>query len=232
MATRCSSADQLKRKFKAGRRSVNLAGNEGTALRSETHSRLNHLSMTVQELYIKNMVCDRCIWVVRNELERLGYSLVQVELGRATIAGPPPDLATIGPVLEHHGFALLTDKTTRIVNQIKTLIIDLIQSGRIADLHTTLSDYISEQVGLDYAHLSHLFSTTENLTIEKFWILQRVERVKELLSYDEVEINEIARQLGYSSVAYLTNQFKQITGLTPAFYRGQNSSDRNPLDWI
>lgn len=188
--------------------------------------------MAVQELYIKNMVCDRCIWVVRSELERLGYSLVEVGLGRATIAGPIPDLTTIGPVLERHGFALLTDKTTRVVNQTKTLIIDLIQSGRIADLHTTLSDYLSEQIGLDYAHLSHLFSTTENLTIEKFWIMQRIERAKELLSYDEVAISEIARQLGYSSVAYLTNQFKQITGLTPAAYRGQNTTDRNPLDWI
>jgi AraC-like DNA-binding protein len=188
--------------------------------------------MATQELYIKNMVCDRCIWVVRNELERLGYSPVQVELGRVVVTGQPVDLAIVGPVLEQHGFALLTDKTTRIVNQIKTLIIDLVQSGRIAQLKTTLSDYLSEQVGLDYAHLSHLFSTTENLTIEKFWIMQRVERAKELLSYDEVPIQEIARQLGYSSVAYLTNQFKQITGLTPAAYRGQTATDRNPLDWI
>lgn len=188
--------------------------------------------MAAQELYIKNMVCDRCIWVVRNELERLGYTLDQVELGRAIIADPSPDLAIIVPVLEAHGFVLLTDKITRVINQVKTLIIDLIQSGRIADLNITLSDYLAAQVGSDYAHLSHLFSTTENLTIEKFWIMQRVERAKELLSYDEVAISEIARQLGYSSVAYFTNQFKQITGLTPAAYRGQSASDRNPLDWI
>jgi AraC-like DNA-binding protein len=188
--------------------------------------------MAAQELYIKNMVCDRCIWVVRNELERLGYAVAEVELGRVVVTEPPVDLATVGPMLEQHGFALLTDKTTRIVNQIKTLIIDLIQSGRIAQLKTTLSDYLSEQIGLDYAHLSNLFSNTENLTIEKFWIMQRVERAKELLSYDEMPILEIARQLGYSSVAYLTNQFKQITGLTPAAYRGQTTTDRNPLDWI
>lgn len=188
--------------------------------------------MAVQELYIKNMVCTRCIWVVRNELERLGYRVAQVELGRATIEDSLVDLAIISPVLEGHGFVLLTDKTARVVNQVKTLIIDLIQSGRIASLKTTLSDYLAHQVGLDYAHLSHLFSTTENLTIEKFWIMQRVERAKELLSYDEVPISDIARQLGYSSVAYLSNQFKQITGLTPATYRGQTASDRNPLDWI
>lgn len=178
------------------------------------------------------MVCDRCIWVVRNELVQLGYQVTKIELGRATIEEPTIDLAVIGPALESHGFVLLTDKTTRVVNQVKTLIIDLIQSGRIASLKITLSDYLASQVGLDYAHLSHLFSTTENLTIEKFWIMQRVERAKELLSYDEMPISDIARQLGYSSVAYLTNQFKQITGLTPATYRGQNASDRNPLDWI
>jgi AraC-like DNA-binding protein len=193
--------------------------------------------MALQEIFIKNMVCDRCIWVVRTELERLGYSVVQVELGRAIIddgddTRSTVDIAQIGTVLEGHGFALLKDKTTRVVSQVKTLIIELIQSGKIADLRTTLSDYLAENVGLDYAHLSHLFSTTENLTIEKFWILQRVERAKELLSYDEMPISDIARQLGYSSVAYLTNQFKQITGLTPALYRNQSAADRNSLDWI
>lgn len=193
--------------------------------------------MALQELFIKNMVCGRCIWVVRTELERLGYSVAQVELGKATIenranARTLVDLTIISPMLERHGFALLTDKTTRVVNQVKTLVIELIQSGRIADLRTTLSDYLAEHIGLDYAHLSHLFSATESLTIEKFWILQRVERAKELLSYNEIPISDIAKQLGYSSVAYLTNQFKQVTGLTPAAYRNQNTTDRNPLDWI
>ncbi len=190
------------------------------------------LTMALQELFIKNMVCDRCIWVVRRELEQSGYRVAQIELGRAVLDGPSADLVQIESTLERHGFSLLTDKTARVVNQVKTLIIDLIQSGRIADLHITLSDYLSEQIGLDYAHLSHLFSSTESLTIEKFWIMQRVERAKELLSYNELAISEIATQLGYSSVAYLTNQFKQITGLTPAAYRNQNLTDRNPLDWI
>ena len=112
------------------------------------------------------------------------------------------------------------------------LIIGLVQSGQIATLHTTLSDYLAQQVGVGYTHLSHLFSTTENLTVEKFWIMQRIERAKELLSYGELPISEIARQLGYSSAAYLTNQFKQITGLTPAAYRDRSLTDRNPLDWI
>ncbi|WP_018619810.1 helix-turn-helix domain-containing protein [Spirosoma luteum] len=188
--------------------------------------------MALQELFIKNMVCDRCIWVVRRELEQSGYRVAQIELGRAVLDSPSVDLAQIESTLERHGFSLLTDKTAQVVNQVKTLIIDLIQSGRIADLHITLSHYLSEQIGLDYAHLSHLFSSTESLTIEKFWIMQRVERAKELLTYKELAISVIAMQLGYSSVAYLTNQFKQVTGLTPAAYRNQNLTDRNPLDWI
>ena len=193
--------------------------------------------MTTQELFIKNMVCNRCIRVVQTELERLGHNVVQVELGRVIIDGQtakssPVDLVLIDSVLREHGFALLTDKTTRIVSQIKTLIIGLIQNGQIPELRTALSSYLEEHMGLDYAHLSHLFSKTENLTIEKFWIMQRVERAKELLSYDELPISDIARQLGYSSAAYLTNQFKTITGLTPAAYRNQHTTNRNPLDWI
>lgn len=188
--------------------------------------------MTNQELFIKNMVCDRCIRVVRDELEQLGYTVGQVELGRATVEQPEVDLDAVGSALEKQGFSLLTDRNTRIINQIKTAIIDLIQSGHIPEMKTTLSDYLAEKIGVDYAQLSHLFSATENLTIEKFWIHQRVERVKELLSYGEMPISEIARQLGYSSVSYLTNQFRQITGMTPAAYRDRQNVSRNPLDWI
>jgi len=188
--------------------------------------------MLTQELFIKNMVCDRCVRVVRQELEGLGYGVSRVELGRATVEGQVLNLETIAETLEAQGFELLTDRTARVVNQVKTLIIELVQSGAIASLHVTLSDYLSEKTGLDYSHLSHVFSGAEHLTIERYWILQRVEKAKELLSYGELSIQEIARQLGYSSPAYLSNQFKQLTGLTPAAYRDQTNADRNPLDWI
>lgn len=188
--------------------------------------------MAIQDLFIKNMVCDRCIRAVRQDLEKQGYQVLRIELGKATVEGPDIDLQTIANALEEQGFELLTDRNTRLVNQLKTLIIELIQSGRIMQLKTTLSDYLALHMGMDYAHLSHLFSTSENVTIEKYWIFQRVEKAKELLSYRELSIHEIALRLGYSSVAYLTNQFKQITGLTPAAYRNRSSSDRNPLDWI
>ncbi|GAA4465108.1 hypothetical protein GCM10023189_45290 [Nibrella saemangeumensis] len=188
--------------------------------------------MAIQELHIKNMVCDRCVRAVRQELERQGYIVRQVELGRATVERNQIELAAIEEGLEAQGFELLTDRTARLVNQIKTLIIELIQSGQVAKLNITLSEYLSQQLNMDYAHLSHLFSTTEHLTIERFWILQRIERAKELLSYRELPIREIATQLGYSSLSYLSNQFKQVTGMTPATYRDLNAPDRNPLDWI
>lgn len=188
--------------------------------------------MATQELFIKNMVCDRCVRAVRQELEGLGYRVSGVELGRATVEGETLNLETIAGALEAQGFELLTDRTAKLVNRVKTLVIDLIQSGAVGSLRVTLSDYLAEQTGLDYSHLSHVFSQAEHLTIERYWILQRVEKAKELLSYGELPIQEIARQLGYSSPAYLSNQFKQLTGLTPAAYRDQTNADRNPLDWI
>ena len=188
--------------------------------------------MAVQELHIKNMVCDRCIRAVRQELERQGYIVQHLELGRATVERSLIELVFLEEGLEALGFELLTDRNTRIVNQIKTLIIDLIQSGQVAKLTITLSDYLSGHMKMDYAYLSHVFSTTEHLTIEKFWIMQRIERAKELLSYRELPISEIAVKLGYSSLSYLSNQFKQITGMTPAAYRDLHTPDRNSLDWI
>ncbi|CCH03592.1 transcriptional regulator, AraC family (plasmid) [Fibrella aestuarina BUZ 2] len=188
--------------------------------------------MAEQTIHIKNMVCDRCIRAVQRELEQQGYAVRHIELGKATVEREQIDLPGIEALLEEQGFGLLTDRNLRLVNQVKTLIIDLIGKGDVATMNVTLSNYLAEQVGMEYAYLSHLFSTIEHLTIEKFWILQRVEKAKEWLSYDELSISEIARRLGYSSVAYLTNQFRQITGLTPAAYRKQAASDRNPLDWI
>ena len=188
--------------------------------------------MVIQELFIKNMVCDRCSKAVRHELESLGYQVSQIELGRATVEGQALNLEEIAVALQAQGFELLTDRTARVVSRVKTLIIELIQSGAVASLHITLSDYLAQQTGLEYSHLSHVFSQAEHLTVERYWILQRIERAKELLSYGELPIQDIARQLGYSSPAYLSNQFKQLTGLTPAAYRDLNAPDRNSLDWI
>jgi AraC-like DNA-binding protein len=188
--------------------------------------------MAIQDLYIKNMICSRCTRAVRQDLEKQGYQVHRIELGMVTVEKPEIDLFAIAHLLEEQGFGLLTDRYSRLVNQLKTRIVELIQSGRIRQLKTTLSDYLAEQLGMEYTHLSHLFSMSEQVTLEKYWILQRVEKAKELLSYRELSIHEIDLRLGYRSAAYLTSQFKQITGLTPAAYRNRSSSDRKPIDWI
>ncbi len=131
--------------------------------------------MVIQELLIKNMVCERCVWAVRTALEGLGYTVQEVELGRATVAANSLDLAAVAQRLDVIGLELLTDRNSRIASQIRVLIIDLIRSGNLAGIKTALSDYLASQVGLEYAYLTHLFSTTQNLTIEKFWVLQQVD---------------------------------------------------------
>jgi AraC family transcriptional regulator len=126
----------------------------------------------------------------------------------------------------------LEDKRARLVEKIKTLIIELVQSEKLENLHINLSDYLSDKTGKDYAHISNLFSALENLTIEKYFILQKIERVKELLVYGDLTLSEISYQLGYSSVAHLSAQFKQVTGFSPSEFRKLKAHPRRPLDEV
>ena len=184
-------------------------------------------------LHIKNMVCDRCIRVVREELERLGITVAAVQLGRAEVTAPEDglDLAAVGRTLATNGFELLQNHQAQLVERIKTTILDLIHSGGLEELPFNYSHYIARRVGRSYNYLSTLFSQVENLTIEKFIILQKIEKTKELLIYDEFTLSEIAYRLGYSSSQHLSGQFKAVTGLTPtAFRRGKGK--RRPLDQL
>ncbi len=181
-------------------------------------------------LHIKNMVCPRCQKVVRKELENQGLHPLSVHLGTVTLqeSTEEMDQQAIRTALAAHGFELLDEKKAVLVEKIKNIIVELIHhrsatSGNVSDL-------IAERLGLDYAYLSHLISSTEGITIEKYTILQRIERVKELLIYDELSLSQIADQLGYSSVAHLSNQFKKITGLTPSSYKKLRENIRRPLD--
>ncbi len=179
------------------------------------------------------MVCDRCIRVVREELESLGLSVAEIQLGRAVVMTPETglDLGAVSRTLETNGFELLHDHQAQLVDRIKTAILDLIHSDGLEELHFNYSYYISQQVGRSYSYLSSLFSQVENLTIEKYFILQKIEKVKELLIYDELTLSEIAYRLGYSSPQHLSGQFKAVTGLTPtAFRRGK--AKRRPLDRV
>jgi AraC family transcriptional regulator len=183
-------------------------------------------------LHIKNMVCNRCVRAVREEIESLGFSIKSIELGEAVIHEEidKNDTERIGMILAENGFELINDKKSEMINRIKTLIIEYIHHDREKPDHVNFSDFLSSELGHDYSYLSHLFSMVEGKTIEKYMILQKIEKVKELLVYDELTVNEISYRLGYSSVAHLSRQFKDVTGLTPSHYKKVREEKRKPLD--
>lgn len=185
-------------------------------------------------LYIKNMVCDRCILVVREQLEAAGFRYKQIQLGEVELASEPTpeQMHQLNMLLNNLGFELLDDKKSSLVNQIKTTIIKMIHNSNSEDLNKKASVLLSETLKKDYHSLSSLFSSIEGITIEKYIILQRIERAKELLMYDEMNINEIAFSLGYSSVQHLSQQFKKVTGLTPTHFRQLKENKRKPLDQV
>lgn len=184
-------------------------------------------------LYIKNMVCNRCVMVIKSELEKLGIALQSVNLGEVETS---QNLSTeqkiaVAERLKSFGFELIDDKKSRTIEKIKNLIIELVQVHN-AYLETNLSDYVALHLNQDYSSLSHLFSEVEGSTIEKFFISQKIEKVKELLTYDELSLNEIALSLHYSSTAYLSNQFKKVTGFTPSHYKQIKENKRRSLDEV
>lgn len=183
------------------------------------------------KLYIKNMVCSRCKMVVKSELERLGLHPMLVELGEVDLQENSID--DVKPRLLHNlqslGFDLIDDKKSKAIEKIKNLIIDLVQNKN-NELHINLSSYLAQQLAQDYNTLSNLFSEVEGTTIEKYFILQKIEKVKELLMYDEMTLNEIAYTLNYSSVAYLSNQFKKITGFSPSYFKKLKDKKRQQIE--
>ncbi|HEY6951983.1 MAG TPA: helix-turn-helix transcriptional regulator [Bacteroidota bacterium] len=185
-------------------------------------------------LYIKNMVCNRCIRVVREELEKLGLNIQRVDLGEVDLSEVKNlNLRKVQEVLKLNGFELIEDKRVRIIERIKLAILRLVQRDQSIDpMKLNLSEYIAGELGHDYHYLSSLFSSIENVTIEQYFILQKIERAKELLKYGELTLSEIAFNMGYSSVQHLSNQFKNITGLTPSYFKGMKKSIRRPLDKV
>ncbi len=179
------------------------------------------------------MVCNRCIMVVGNELEKLGFSPVDISLGEVGFDRELTDTErqTIGNHLQSFGFELIDDRKSRLIGQIKTAIIELVHH-QDSDLKTNLSDYLGNRLHHDYTYLSNLFSEVEGTTIEKYFIAQKIEKVKELLVYDELTLSEIAFRLNYSSVAHLSNQFKKVTGLTPSYFKNIREIRRKPLDEV
>lgn len=177
------------------------------------------------------MVCDRCKMVVRDELKRLGLNPVVVQLGEVELDQPLSDevklrLATQLTVL---GFELLDDKKKRLTEMMKAKLVELIQYKN-GELKTNLSDYLSSQLGHDYSYLSKLFSDEMGVTIEKYFIALKIEKVKEWLAYGELSLSEIAYRMNYSSVAHLSGQFKKVMGVTPTQFK--HKASRRSLDRI
>lgn len=178
------------------------------------------------------MVCSRCRMAVTSELEKAGIAFLNVDLGEIELAGEPSlkQLDKFNTGLKHMGFELIDDKKTRIIEKIKTYIVKLIHYSEEGQKKTNLSDYLADKLHYEYTYLSNLFSEVEGTTIEKYFIAQRIEKVKELLVYDELSLSEIADKLGYSSPAYLSSQFKKITGLTPSHFKALKAHKRRNIE--
>ncbi|RYY18222.1 MAG: AraC family transcriptional regulator [Chitinophagaceae bacterium] len=184
-------------------------------------------------LYIKNMVCDRCIMAVRRELEAEGIAYNNIQLGEVELIGAikADKLQKLSDNLQAAGFELLDNRKSRIVEKIKNTIVTLIHHDE-NELNIKLSALLEEKLGMEYHYLTSLFSSVEGMTIEKYTILQRIEKAKELLMYDELSLSGIAYKMGYSSVQHLSQQFKKITGLTPTHFKNLKENKRKPLDKI
>lgn len=177
------------------------------------------------------MVCNRCKVAVASALKTAGIEPVRIALGEVELAEAPGSgqLEQLSTLLEQLGFELIDDRRSRIIEKIKNIIVTLVHHSD-GEMQLKLSDILAEKLHYGYNYLSNLFSETEGITIERYFIAQKIEKVKELLMYDELSLAQIADRLGYSSAAYLSNQFKKETGLTPGFYKNLKQKNRRNLD--
>lgn len=177
------------------------------------------------------MVCSRCKMVVKDELIKFGLHPTIVELGEVEVeeALDSKTKKVLDLALNVFGFQLIDDKKSQLIEQIKNEIVELVHYSD-EQLKTNFSSHISKKLHHDYNYLSNLFSEVEGTTIEKYFIAQKIEKVKELIKYDQLSLSEIAHTLNYSSVAYLSNQFKKQTGLTPTFYKSLRQNNRKNLE--
>lgn len=184
----------------------------------------------MSKLQIKNMVCPRCIMAVENVLNEMKIQAVEVRLGEVLLNQElkTDELSEFKSKIEKLGFELLDDKNSALINKIKSIIISQIQKGESQNIN--LSELISSELNKEYSQLSKLFSATVGMTIEHFAILQKIEKVKELLIYDELSLKEISYRMGYSSSAHLSAQFKKMTGFTPSEFKNLGSQERKGID--
>jgi len=187
------------------------------------------------KVLVKNMVCDRCKYVIQEVLEELGFTPASVNLGEVDFGNEVLDVEQMERFrnkIEPLGFELINDKKSRLVESIKKNVIAFVGQQETPE-KTKISDHLHDRLNRDYTYLSNLFSAVEGVTIEQYFINQKIEKTKEYLVYDELTLTEIAFRLGYSSVAHLSRQFKKVTGLTPShFKRLRDSKQRKSIDKV
>ena len=173
------------------------------------------------KLYIKNMVCLRCVKAVEQIVKNAGGEIVHIQLGEVVLKEPlsPEQMQNLGMQLKEPGFELLDNNLQQQIDRIKSIIIEHIHYSQ--DKKFIFSEVLSKELHREYSVISKLFSETQGITIEQYVIHQKIEKVKEMLAYNEMNLNEISFTLGYSSVAHLSAQFKKTTGLTPTQFKAQ-----------
>ncbi len=183
------------------------------------------------KLFIKFMVSNRCKNAVKEVLNDLGLHFIMVDLGEVEImehlSGEQREQLQVA--LQYTGLELMDDKRAVLIERVKNTIIDMVHNSN-EPVKTKLSVYLSQKLNYDYTYMSNLFSEVQGTTIEQFLISHKIERIKELLIYDELNITEIAYAMNYSSVAHLSNQFKKVTGLSPSHFKKFKNIKRSPIE--
>jgi len=190
----------------------------------------NNISTTT--IHIKNMLSRCCLKVIRDEFEKNNIEVKNIRLGKATISFDKHEmnLEKISLLLKEMKFELVVSREAKIINKIKTVVIELIHHLNNVDSIVRKSDYLVEMLGMSYQQLSKIFSKHEPITLERYIILNKIERIKELLMYDEYTLSEIAYMMDYSSVQYLSNQFKKETGFSVSDYKKSGMNLKRPLE--
>jgi len=179
------------------------------------------------------MVSNRCKIAVKEVLKKLGLHFIVVDLGEVDIM---EDISNeqreqVRVALHFSGLELMDDKKAVLIEKIKAIVVEMVHHSNEL-IKTNFSDYLSQRLNYDYTYMANLFSEVQGTTIEQFIIAHKVERIKELIIYDELNITEIAYMMSYSSVAHLSNQFKKVTGLSPSHFRQMKDKKRNPIEDI
>lgn len=187
-----------------------------------------------ETIYIKNMVCDSSKLFLKEKFEMLGLVVLEISLGKIQFQQPEKkvSLETIDDMLHYYGFGIVLHREGQIVEKIKTAVVELIHDLNNVNSIVRKSDYIVEKLGLSYPYLSKVFAEHEHKTLEKYVILQKIERIKHLIDTEDFTLSEIAFMMDYSSVQYLSNQFKSITGMTVSQYKKGDRDSKSGIDQL